>query len=634
MSFIKKTIILLTAIGLNAITTKAAVPASPHPIQYRLSDGTEITLKIMGDITCNYVINEDGYTVIDGGDGDFYYAQRNDLGELIPTDILAKPFFKLSEKEKKLLRSTPLQLKPQKKDMSHIHTTQCMLNKENHCMHSSATRSHSGLTAPIGVMTSANTIGDLESIVILVEFKDKKFSVENPHTAFDNLLNQEGYSENGATGSAFDYYHENSNGKFNPKFDVYGPYEVSKKIEQYAGNSGVDNVPYLVQEVCKLADSDIDFSRYADNGIIRDIFIFYAGYSKAESPKLGTIWPHRLLPRESEDNFGIYDGAQLRCYAISSELKGAFGEEMSGIGTFCHEFGHVLGWPDIYDTDGATNGMSVGMETLSIMSHGPYNNKGRTPPALSLMEKWMVGWTEPQVIEDDGYYDIGAVLEGNGYLLKTDTEKEYFLIESRGGTKNGVWDKYLGQKDDGHRGLMLTHIDYTDKYAPLWVENFANADLSHECIQLIRSTDADPMGDPRSITPDYTLFPGINNVRSVVSGEHKAYQAWSGAEMKKSLYRITSNEDGTGSFYVRDANKAGINRISISPQKENYSINQKITFGLSETSLVSKVTWYVNGEKIDNTEYIFAATGLHLITAKIETNSGEKLQLSTYINVL
>ena len=59
--------------------------------------------------------------------------------------------------------------------------------------------------------------------VFLIQFKDKSFSIDNPQEAFDKLLNEEDYSFNGATGSARDFYLDNSNNLYNPVFDVFAP---------------------------------------------------------------------------------------------------------------------------------------------------------------------------------------------------------------------------------------------------------------------------------------------------------------------------------------------------------------------------------------------------------------------------
>ena len=59
--------------------------------------------------------------------------------------------------------------------------------------------------------------------VVLVNFTDVKYVLDDPAARISDMLNRPGYGYNGATGSVRDYYYENSGGVFEPVFDVYGP---------------------------------------------------------------------------------------------------------------------------------------------------------------------------------------------------------------------------------------------------------------------------------------------------------------------------------------------------------------------------------------------------------------------------
>ena len=125
------------------------------------------------------------------------------------------------------------------------------------------------------------------------------------------------------------------------------------------------------------------------------------------------------------------DGALLDGYACTSDLQNATGTQMCGIGTFCHEFGHTLGWIDLYDTDYETNGRTFGMMHMSLMASGNYNNGGRTPPALTLLERWQAGWIDAlEMIGESGNYTLPPVWEDRGYAIAT--ENEFFILENRG----------------------------------------------------------------------------------------------------------------------------------------------------------------------------------------------------------
>ena len=116
---------------------------------------------------------------------------------------------------------------------------------------------------------------------------------------------------------------------------------------------------------------------------------------------------------------------------------------MTAIGTFCHEFGHVLGWPDFYDTDySASGGTAPALESFSLMCSGSYNNNSRTPPSVNILERWMVGWAEPDEVTENGLYTLAPVSENKGYLVQTPTTNDYFLLENRD-TRNNKWDQPL-----------------------------------------------------------------------------------------------------------------------------------------------------------------------------------------------
>ena len=146
------------------------------------------------------------------------------------------------------------------------------------------------------------THGSRHIPVLLVNFSDKQFSVSGPNDKFTDLLNQEGYSANGGTGSVRDFYVENSHGVFEPVFDVYGPVDLSRDMAFYGKNSnGSDAHPEVaVYDAALLLDSDVDFSRYDydNDGSVAMILMYYAGHNQAEGGgeflHLGVGHPFRL----------------------------------------------------------------------------------------------------------------------------------------------------------------------------------------------------------------------------------------------------------------------------------------------------------------------------------------------------
>ena len=164
------------------------------------------------------------------------------------------------------------------------------------------------------------------------------------------------------------------------------------------------------------------------------------------------------------------DGVTVSSYACTSEYKGSSGTTRCGIGTFCHEFGHVIGQPDFYDTDYKL--YTVG--NWDIMCQGSYNNHGNTPPLFSAWERMYEGWLTPQQLVLPGNYALMSTpFHAEAYLIATETHNligtnpnpsEFFILENR--NANNVWDSYL----PGH-GMLVWHIDYS---ASAWSQNIPN----------------------------------------------------------------------------------------------------------------------------------------------------------------
>ena len=125
--------------------------------------------------------------------------------------------------------------------------------------------------------------------------------------------------------------------------------------------SSTDNPVALeefVREACTLADPLVDFSQYDHNqdGFVDNIYFFYAGKGEADSGDGNAIWPHSAYYADIAKEAGAtqkslkLDGIEVGNYTCSNEINGTIiTPQPAGIGTFVHEFGHVLGLADHYD---------------------------------------------------------------------------------------------------------------------------------------------------------------------------------------------------------------------------------------------------------------------------------------------
>lgn len=206
---------------------------------------------------------------------------------------------------------------------------------------------HAAVQSDAARITTFPTIGEHSFLVVIVEFANKDFTFGDPAEEFDALLNAEGYSRYNGKGSAGDYYRDNSAGAFRPLFEVAGPVKLSRPYAYYGGGSDDSAAGLMVIEACQALDSTVDFSRYDvdGDGRVDNIYFFYAGKGEADGGDVNTIWPHSWNLSDQGRSLTL-DGVAIDAYACSPELDGA--GKPNGIGTFCHEFAHVLGLPDLY----------------------------------------------------------------------------------------------------------------------------------------------------------------------------------------------------------------------------------------------------------------------------------------------
>lgn len=618
MHLTKQFYLTILTVLFAGIISASAVPAYPRPITVTQSDGTQITIRITGDEYSHQITSSDGYALTGGADNDYYYATLDAKGALVSSGIKAKPLNKLTVAEKEVVAKiqkglksfAPSNLKPVAKEQSAPMIA----------------RAVGGMNPPGGI-SDGNTKGEVKSLIILVEFSDIPFTVASPQQAFTQLLTQKGYAVNGATGSASDYYTANSNGQFDPQFTVVGPYKISRPASYYAGKGGTENPADMVEEACKAADKDVNFTDYANGTKARDIFIFYSGYNMAEGAP-NTVWPHRWDITAAGKNLTL-DGVKITGYACSSEYKGRGGKTMAGIGTFCHEFGHVLGWPDFYDTDDTgSGGVAPGTEGFSLMCFGSYNNQGRTPPSVNIIERWMAGWAEPELVSSTGLYTLEHISKNKGYLINTETKNEYFLLEARG-KGPVVWDNHIENEGGSEKlngaGMIVYHIDYSTAYANLWARNDLNNNPAHECAKIVRSV----VGAVNQ--PSKMIFPGANNITKLSSSSNSDYKAWSKKLVAANISGISvANDQVTMSIAVNSVGNEP--RINIS--KAEYSVGETINLSVLDYNggAIATTNWYVDNTKITTPTYVTTA-GKHRLMAVISNKNGGQMQIIKYITV-
>ena len=462
-----------------------AVPAHPGTRKVQQPDGTYVTIRLVGDEWCHFNTTADGYSVVQDSRGYYVYAENKD-GRLLATACVAHDEGERSDLEREYLLEVRKYQAPSIPEQVQQLRSQIRLRQQQ------------TLNSRRSKMYDYN-YNNFKGLIILVQFNDKEFSREDYSQILGDMVNKENYTGFGNqkyTGSVRDYFSDNSNGKFKPQFDIAGPVTINYSQNDCQGGYQGNEKDYdwartanIVTSVLDAADSDVDFSQYDGDGdgVVDLVFFLFAGHgANYDGNDKGLWWPHRsIVYKPNSSSWKVKkDGVVLEDYASSVELYGlaSSSQKIDGIGTICHEFSHVLGLPDFYDTDYTENGQSVHPDLWSLMAGGSYQNYSRTPVGYSLFERWAVGFLDddPELITKEGSYTLDALPTSlKGYRLNTPVNNEYFLFENR--QKSAFkWDAYLPGS-----GMLVHRVDLTNK--SVWDNNTVNANPNHNYYEVVRA---------------------------------------------------------------------------------------------------------------------------------------------------
>lgn len=509
-----------------------ARPAKSGLINLQQPDGSSFGAYFRGDEFMRIKTTTGGHAIIQDTDGWWCYAQYDSNGDVRCSG------FRVGDKTPAEVLSGSLRI------------PYAILAEKAEAMRSV----NDGSTAAImarqmnGTRAGGETQNRRHGLVILAQYQDIKF--KHDKSSFSNMLTKEGYNVNGATGSAKEYFEGQFGEGFDFSFTVSDIVTLSKVRSYYGGNdkSGQDkNAAEMIAEACRLADPEIDFSLFDDDGdgTVDNVFVFFAGGDEAEGAGDDCIWSHAWYIYSGAGISLRLDGKRIDRYACTSELTySGRTQVLAGIGTFCHEYSHTFGLPDLYDTDyDEAGGWAAGLwGSTSLMDSGNQNNNGNTPPYFNAIEREILGIGAPVMIESDGTYVLEPISRGGQYFrMDTDTPGEYYLFECR---SNDRWDAYTGGS-----GMLVYHIDKSSGYIERWThENTVNAYSSHQCADLV---EADGRAD--SFTDQYHyqslmrnkkgLFFPYGNTTSLTPQSNPGLRFWSGAEGEASITDIRRDGD-------------------------------------------------------------------------------------------
>lgn len=513
---------------LLSATALMAVPAHRGTAQVRQPDGSMVTLRLHGDEWQHFHTTADGYSVVKDDRGCYVYAQLKD-GRLVATPRLAHDADRRTSAEKAWLKDV-------RKYQTPALTEHALQLKSAEELRRAAT-------------LSKRRAGEYDytrfrGLVILVEYSDCSFSRSDYQSVMNDMMNKTNYKgyDNTRygkyTGSVRDYFVDNSNGLFAPQFDVVGPIRVS--YSQYTPHA-TDSIDVVNYEALQKASYKLDFKNYdADrDGIVDMIYFVYAGLGANFSTNdQRLVWPHA-----SYVNLGgsvvTFGGYAMGRYACSTEFYGTSSWSiLDGIGTICHEFTHVLGLPDLYDTDyEKSGGESAHPDAWSVMAGGSYQNYGRTPVGYNLYERYSAGFMVPEVISSEGSKRLlPLALFNKGYRLNTEVENEFFLLENRQPSQF-KWDEYLPGS-----GMLVWRVDSTN--TEVWESNNVNINPRHTYFTMIRAG-----GGQGATAAD--AFPGTKKVADLdIYTSPANLKTWAGKSTPWGLYNI-KEAGNIVSFQVR-----------------------------------------------------------------------------------
>lgn len=353
--------------------------------------------------------------------------------------------------------------------------------------------------SPIRFSTMENQIKtnqpiSIDKILILcVDFPDK------PHTLSVGQIYNRFFSDIG--NSLKNYYKEVSYGRYIPRGEVYGWYCAPQPSTYYTNNeNGFGKYPNsaekLTEDVLEIVKNDpnsqsqIDWQSFDtnNNGYIDNLIIVHSGAEAAFTGDLNDFWAHVFVIPTPK----VINDKTAWVYAMTSEYLSKPTDEIN-IGGDCHEFGHLLGLPDLYDYSDNSNGVGV----YSLMGAGSWADTGKTPTHLDAWSKYVLGFAD--AIENPTGKISLSDAETNPQIVKytTSDPKEYFLVENRQKT---LYDKFLFSE-----GLFIWHINENQKYNDnenCFLVGLIQADNLKD---LENKANYGDLGDP---------FPGINNNRS------------------------------------------------------------------------------------------------------------------------
>ncbi|MFM7148349.1 MAG: M6 family metalloprotease domain-containing protein, partial [Gemmataceae bacterium] len=254
--------------------------------------------------------------------------------------------------------------------------------------------------------------------VVPIEFPDVKHNSKIRTSDWEESLFSTGsYTRKSVTGqtvhgSMNDYYREQSCGQFRVEGKCFDWVTVKRNRADYGNDS--NRSALLTEALDRLLSREGKEALKNFDGV----YFLYAG-SRAQARRGGLYWPHRA-------NFN-HQGKRWP-YFICPEG----GDAIASISVITHEFGHLLGLPDLYARPEVPGEEGLGVWCTMSTGHG----RDGKPLHFSAWCKAQLGWVKPAEIDPRVQQKIllapinGSTTECIKIPLRTDGS-EYLLLENR-----------------------------------------------------------------------------------------------------------------------------------------------------------------------------------------------------------
>lgn len=493
-------------------STYCGVAPYPDPIELVQPDGSSFMAYLFKEGPVAYLETLDGYAILQDNSDDYYrYATRGNKGDLYLTGVPVAAPENRSSTEITLLQVIRPHLRYEGVRLAELEANYQLKNNNDDDSEISA------VFPPAGVQ---------KALLLLIDYPDQAFTF--PLGDFDNMANEPGYSVNGNSGSFRDYYLDISYGLLTVNTDVEGWYTAINNRATYGIGSmaspNFENAIPLIREAVDAAEAaGVDFSQYDGDGdgSVDVVEIIHSGQGAEASGNVADIWSHRWVL--SQGGLSVtYDGKFINDYIIQPEKLGA--NNIANIGVFVHEFGHALGLPDLYDTDGSSRGLG----RWCCMAGGTWNNNGKTPAQFSAWCKEQLGWIVPQVLDGTGSVSNMNFIDNDdeAYRFNTPDSDEYFLLENR--QKIG-WDAFIPGE-----GLAIYHIDASRN---------SNSNENRPIVDLEQADGDRDMNLNVNSGDNGDLYPGSSNNDAFNCSTNPNSNIYSGGVSNLNIFSISTSGD-------------------------------------------------------------------------------------------